>query len=200
MSGVELWFGTPLYTNFSTLEKQKIIQEEIQLVYNDLIKNDQFKNNPEWNSHLLSDIDFKENIIQKYNLQIFSQCLNEHLKSYLEEIYSPLSKNILDYKITASWLTLTKKGMYARAHTHGEADISGVYYFKTNGEDGRIFFNNPNQLILNSVCFKHMDQTVYFKPSVGKFILFPGWLQHAVQTNTTDNDRVSLSFNIQFNR
>lgn len=200
MSGVELWFGTPLYANFSSFEKQKLIQKEVKIAFDELIKDNRFKHNPEWNSHLISDIEFKDNVIQQYNLKVFSECLAEHLKSYLEEVYSPLAKAPLNYKITASWLTLTKKGMYARAHTHGEADISGVYYYQTTGEDGNIFFNNPNQLISNSLCFKQMDQTIYFKPKVGRFILFPGWLQHAVQTNTTDNDRVSLSFNILFNR
>ena len=200
MSGNELWFGTPIYSNFSNLDNQNSIQKEIQIAYDDLLKNNKLQNNPEWNSHLISDLNFKDNIIEKYNMTVLSKCIKDHVLSYLQESQSPVAKAELNYKITASWITVTKKNMYARSHTHGDADISGCYYFKTNTQDGSIFFNNPNQLIMNSMCFGHMDQTIYFKPSLGRFLLFPGWLQHGVQTNTTDDDRISLSFNIQFRR
>ena len=36
------------------------------------------------------------------------------------------------------------------------------------------------------------------KPEVGKILLFPGWLKHGINTNNTDNIRISLSFNICF--
>ena len=35
-------------------------------------------------------------------------------------------------------------------------------------------------------------------PTEGELILFPGWLDHGVQTNDTDDERVSVSFNIRF--
>ena len=31
-------------------------------------------------------------------------------------------------------------------------------------------------------------------------MMFPGWLKHGVYTNTTDNTRISISFNIEFDR
>ena len=192
-------FGVPIYSSFSDNEKQNKIQKEITIVFNKLLKNNNFKSDFNYYGHLISDLKFEENIIEKYKLINFSKCIKEHIDQFLQKIKFT-STNYLNYKITSSWLTLTKKGMYARAHTHGNADISGVYYFKTNENDGKIFFNNPNQMISNSICFSHIDQSIYFQPVVGKFILFPGWLQHGVQTNTTDNDRVSLSFNIHFNR
>jgi ectoine hydroxylase-related dioxygenase (phytanoyl-CoA dioxygenase family) len=31
---------------------------------------------------------------------------------------------------------------------------------------------------------------------VGKLLLFPGWLQHSVKKNKTDDLRISISFNL----
>ena len=36
------------------------------------------------------------------------------------------------------------------------------------------------------------------EPMEGKLIIFPGWLLHGVRQNSTDNTRISLSFNITF--
>ncbi len=35
---------------------------------------------------------------------------------------------------------------------------------------------------------------------VGKMVLFPAYLDHGVTTNETKEDRVSLAFNINFDR
>ena len=37
-----------------------------------------------------------------------------------------------------------------------------------------------------------------YTPKEGKILLFPGWLEHGVKTNLTDNVRMSLSFNVYF--
>lgn len=34
-------------------------------------------------------------------------------------------------------------------------------------------------------------------PVDGMFILFPDWLEHGVSTQTTDGERISISFNIK---
>ena len=38
------------------------------------------------------------------------------------------------------------------------------------------------------------------QPIQGSMLLFPGYLVHGIKTNTSDHDRLSLSFNIVFQR
>jgi uncharacterized protein (TIGR02466 family) len=94
-------------------------------------------------------------------------------------------------------MTLNELGSYAVMHDHGSSDISGVYYYKTNEQDGNLFFQTPNKLLSSNFLFKSIPSIVEYTPKVGKIVLFPGWLNHGVHTNTTDNERVSISFNIK---
>jgi uncharacterized protein (TIGR02466 family) len=43
-----------------------------------------------------------------------------------------------------------------------------------------------------NIAEKHYD----VKPAVGKLLLFPGWLEHSVEKNKTDDIRISISFNL----
>ena len=58
-----------------------------------------------------------------------------------------------------------------RAANHKGADISGVYYFKSTGDDGDIFFTTPNQYtemsdVWSSDRFSHTSDE-------GKLLIFP---------------------------
>ncbi len=34
-------------------------------------------------------------------------------------------------------------------------------------------------------------------PEAGKLLMFPSWLEHGVPQNTTDEERISMSFNFE---
>ena len=78
--------------------------------------------------------------------------------------------------------------------------MAGVYYYKTNGEDGDIFFESSNLNLESSLCYYKLAERWKHKPIEGKILLFPGWMKHGIMTNTTEDSRISLSFNIQFTR
>lgn len=191
---IEKWFYTPVY--FAYIQEQNIINDFVKLA------NEQTFNIPEgWNSQLLTDPSFTKNILEENHCIDFLKHLEIHISKFLVEINcdsSCIRKG--NYKMLSSWFTLNKKNMYSHIHMHGDADIAGVYYFQTNGEDGELFFENPNKALRSSHCFRHIQQRIYYKPEVGKLILFPGWLEHGVTTNLTDNHRMSLSFNLVFER
>ena len=193
-------FSFPIYHN--SVQNVDVIQEEMSKCYNQCVAENRFAIKPEWNSHRISDITFGTNIIDEFKLEAFKTALFNHVVQYLVEIRSPMVHKISQgpalYKITNSWLTETLTGQYAHVHTHGTSDISGTYYFKTNGQDGRIFFNPPTRILGTSPVFEPLDEHVAVDPEVGKIVLFPSSLEHGVETNTTDNVRVSLSFNLDF--
>lgn len=199
---VEPWFPIPLYINRVQQKNFDAIQTDFQRVVDDLNANNKFVYREDWQSHKTSDVTFSKNLFDEYNLQLFQQELDEHIFTYLQIIGSPVAakEELFKYKIFGSWMTSSDKKDYAHIHTHGSSDISGVYYFKTNGNDGDIFFENPMRYLENSYCFSHLNARAVWKPEVGKIILFPGWMPHGVTTNTTDNNRISVSFNILFER
>lgn len=199
---IEIWFAIPIYQNYVREANFQPIQSQFQTVVEDLKSKDAFKQRQDWNSHKLSDTSFTKNLLDEHNLDLFKQELDDHIYSYLKIINSPIiaEEETFKYTITSSWMTLTEKYQYAHIHSHGSSDLSGVYYVNSNREDGNIFFQDPNKMMGSSYCFSHISSRQEFTPAPGRILLFPGWLEHGVTTNTTDNERISVSFNIQFKR
>ena len=194
----ELWFPTPIY--YSQLEGESLenVQAELSEVFDALKITNSFGQAPGWGSrtHQVSDPTFVENIIESAGLFAFKNEIYSAVYAYMSDLGGNTNKK---FKIQASWFTETKPGEYTRVHNHGSADISGVYYFKSNNHDGSITFLSPVQL-LPAIIFVKLKDTVSYQPKVGKLILFPGWMYHTVAENETSDDRISISFNIYFER
>jgi uncharacterized protein (TIGR02466 family) len=189
---IEHFFPTPVLQQQADPIKFSGIQNEIKKMCSALT----FEKNNEWvsNNHKLSDITFKSNIIEEHNLV----CLKAYIKLCMDEYLSHCS-NKMDYNIIQSWMTKTSKGEITTVHNHGMFDIAGVYYYKTNENDGAIKFLNPNAGMTGSQVFVR-DYQMGLNPKEGMCILFPAWLNHTVEMNKTDNERMSLAFNINIDR
>ena len=188
-------FSTPVYHGI--VDKFDEVQNEL----NDCIKDLEFGMRDGWSStHYLSDPHFEKNLIIDSNLITFKSEIEKHLKEYCTKSGVPAGSNgswNSNYSIISSWFALFKKGNYAHIHNHGDCDIAGVYYFKKSSDDGSFFFTSPVPS-LDSSCFR--TGRVVLNPNEGEIIMFPGWLNHGVETNDTDEDRCSISFNILFDR
>lgn len=194
MSSVISAFPTPVYTNKIRGSFFDEVQEEIG---NSLSKVD-FKFNDNFGeTHLLSDPTFLENYIEKHSLDSLSSVIKQNVQKYMIDIGYTQE---LKYRIASSWIALFKPGNYGHVHDHGITDISGVYYHKTNGKDGNIYFESPNSNLVSSVPFNHLSHPITYDPEEGGLLLFPGWLKHGIKKNTTDETRISLSFNLYFDR
>lgn len=142
----------------------------------------------------ISTTDFDEDIILSKNLFSLSDAIDNCLKEYCKEI----DFKIINYS-RKSWILKIKNGHFAHSHNHAPTDISGVYYYQTTGNDGHFFFESPNTYFETSKCFrKKYGQRFLQQPEVGKIILFPGWLRHGVFLNSSNDERISISFNINF--
>jgi len=190
---IEKIYSTPIY--YSICENKNDIQKELE---DCILEKIEFKMKDGWGkTHYLSDISFSENFIQKYQLKKLETEIIFHVKKYLKDIN--FLKDI-DFQISSSWASLFQRDNYGHIHNHGYADISGVYYFKTNNFDGDLFFQSPNPYLDTSLIYEHLSVPWEHKPIEGKLLLFPGWLRHGIKTNQTDNTRISISFNIIFDR
>ena len=74
---------------------------------------------------------------------------------------------------------------------HGDADVSAVLYVSAPEESGHIVFRP----ILQNI--KRDDLSCSYKPKVGMYLMFPGFLDHSVTRNFSDQKRISISFNFK---
>ena len=104
------------------------------------------------------------------------------------------------------WFNINGKGNYNNKHVHPNSDFSGVFWLKTPKECGNIVFESPHnfssymEMQSYTEKFKHDSGFTYnciFKPVEGKMLIFPSSLQHEVKPNESDEDRISVSFNIK---
>lgn len=109
------------------------------------------------------------------------------------------------YKITNMWVNINGPGGYNVSHTHPDSHLSGVFWISTPDNCGVLRFESPNHFtqyeiiksysenIKNSLNLYH---DFWLKPTEGKLIIFPSDVRHFVETNQSNEDRISISFNI----
>lgn len=107
------------------------------------------------------------------------------------------------FEITGCWATVLAKGATHKAHTHPNNFLSGVYYVRTQPGADTINFHDPRHQAgvirppVVELTSGNTDQVVV-KVSSGTLLLFPSYLEHSVDANTSEEERVSISFNIMF--
>ena len=107
------------------------------------------------------------------------------------------------FEITGCWANVLAKGAAHRAHSHPNNFLSGVYYVRTHPGTDTINFHDPrNQtsVIRPPVVELTAENTDQVAVSVknGTLLVFPSYLQHSVDTNMSEEERISISFNIMF--
>ena len=185
MIHIEPIFPTYLYFE-EGIDNFNLVQQEISGV----VDSTDFKF-LDWSTHWISN-SFEENII--HELPLLKEEVSKHLNNYCQH----MGFNDAEVEYESSWIARFEKNNYAHIHSHRYSDISGAYYFKTPEGGGDIFFHTPNGYQEASRWWMHERETV--QPREGMLILFPGWLRHGVVTNTTDESRMSISFNVRLNK
>jgi uncharacterized protein (TIGR02466 family) len=128
----------------------------------------------------------------------------------LTEWIAAAARNLLDYlripqdvAITGCWANINPPGTGHRLHSHRNNYLSGVYYVQTQeGADTINFFDPKVQagVIRPSALEPTAENTevAMVRVTNGTLLLFPAWLQHAVDTNRSPTPRISISFNLMF--
>jgi|TARA_B100001029_G_scaffold20547_1_gene13580 hypothetical protein len=188
-------FAVPIILKHAKGEQFNKIQEELLGVANSV----DFSQVNGWShdTHMLSPDPFNSNIVVDNKCSNFLDFLEDTLTEYIETITGEVE---FGYEIQESWFTKTLKGKYAHEHHHGYADISGVYYINTNQEDGNLVFDNIHSQMAGNYVFANLPGKQPMPLQNGLLILWPGPIKHGTWENRTDNERMSLSFNIFMGR
>ena len=105
------------------------------------------------------------------------------------------------------WANVNGRGDFNAVHTHPDAILSGVVYLKyATPEQGviQLFDAREGSPTSHSRFFMRLDETTPLtsevfavEPGEGDILFFPGWLKHWVTPNLSEDERVSVSFNIR---
>ena len=137
-------------------------------------------------------------ILQHDVFRELKNIIEQHLKTYLQEVICPAEKNIKIY-ITQSWIYYTNINEFHHEHDHDNSFLSGVFYLKANRDVDGIHFKKPPSGGILSLTPK--KTTVYnstdwgFKVSEGTLLIFPSKVHHYVALKKEGEERISLSFN-----
>jgi uncharacterized protein (TIGR02466 family) len=107
------------------------------------------------------------------------------------------------FEITGCWATVLARGAAHKAHSHPNNYLSGAYYVRTHPGADTINFHDPRNQAgvirppVTELTAENTDQVVV-KVTNGTLLLFPAYLEHSVDANTSGEERVSISFNIMF--
>ncbi|MCG8428491.1 MAG: 2OG-Fe(II) oxygenase family protein [Chromatiales bacterium] len=107
------------------------------------------------------------------------------------------------FEITGCWANINSPGCSHRMHSHPNNFLSGAYYLQTQAGADTINFHDPRiqaaviRPPVTELTGSNTDQVVV-KVKDGMLLLFPAYLQHSVDANTSDRERISISFNIMF--
>ena len=144
-----------------------------------------------------------------------------HFKTEFIELVELINKRLLqvgkDYgfgimssklKITSMWANVNDKACSNTVHSHqspvgmpNPLVISGCYYVKVPKNSGQFVledFSRPMRYL--QLPFQEANLmnsfTVKILPKEGNLLLFPSWMEHSVETNRSNEERISIAFNV----
>jgi uncharacterized protein (TIGR02466 family) len=137
-----------------------------------------------------------------------------HLRSELQELISCVNnatRSILKFlrigqeafEVTGCWATVLAPGASHNAHCHPNNFLSGVYYVRTQSGADTINFHDPRKQTyvirapVVELTAENTDQVV-IRVTNGTLLMFPSYLEHSVDSNTSAEERISVSFNVMF--
>ena len=133
-----------------------------------------------------------------------SPVFEENKFSALKDVVEEFVNDILDHKelglsvdLMRYWCNVNKCYNYNVMHSHGRADLIGIYYVKFPPNSGNLVVMRNDGSQYSNLYENSNDMIEYnIEPEVGRLYILPGHLWHYVTGNNTKEDRISISFNI----
>jgi len=131
-------------------------------------------------------------------VQLLQRRLYQHLLQFIGMAAGPEARGELAGDIHSAWFNVNRRGAMNAPHTH-ESDVSGVYYVSSGGcVDSQLCFRDPRPQAEHGGPAEWTlgsGGTMCIAPRGATVVIFPAWLEHYVLVHTTEQPRVSVSFN-----
>ena len=194
MTKPNLFFSTPVWT--IQLSNYKSINEEMYTYIKNQKINDKIginKSNVKgWHSR-----DFNLNDKETQN---FISYISPSIEQVMIDMNWDREMQLV--KINNMWAIINIGGSANLRHQHGNSTISGAYYVRAPKNCGDIVFYDPRP----APVFSHPNasspnslnaQVNGITPKEGALVLFPSYLDHSVNENLSNDERIVISFNIR---
>ena len=138
-----------------------------------------------------------------FGLENEDDIIQSFLTNCLAE-FPPIEKPVKLF--VSAWININPPDAFNLKHDHPTSDLSGVLWIKAPKDCGNIIFSSPNSFetsreidsynmdFKKKICYFH---SYFFPPIEGRIIVFPSHLEHHVDFNKSNEDRISVSFNIR---
>tara|TARA_R100000278_G_scaffold96098_1_gene73440 strand:- start:61 stop:642 length:582 start_codon:yes stop_codon:yes gene_type:complete len=144
---------------------------------------------------------------QSFDLNKKDKTVKE-IVNFLDNVVGFISKDIYKFdkklKVGNIWFNVNKHKDYNIRHDHPSSVLSGVFYVKCPKNSGDIVFQNPKNLnwVFNAKRIKmynaYNSTSVSLPATENMLYIFPSWLEHRVDENLSKSERISFSFNSEF--
>jgi uncharacterized protein (TIGR02466 family) len=122
----------------------------------------------------------------------------------IEFLYSAVREILVDdrkFFLATPGLNVHGEGGVNMAHVHPGCILSGVYYIACPSGSGDLAFNDPRVQCAYAMHYRYFKHDlggsqVRVSPGEGALLLFPSWLEHQVEPNSTFGLRMSLPINV----
>ncbi len=139
---------------------------------------------------------------------IFNRKLFDSIDLMIEEVKNQTEQNI-DLKLESYWYNINRNGSYNIPHNHvalnNNVYMSGVFYIQTTSDSGNLVFRRNDPLVSlmfhenNTSNFNKYNSTTWIvEPTNNYCVLFPSYLEHYVESNNSNENRISMSFNYRY--
>jgi len=120
----------------------------------------------------------------------FGQFLNEAIAEYDDKL-----------EVAYCWVNINPPGSYQTRHNHACCDMAGTYYLKVpNPDSGAIQFYNPSPVVEAMMLHKPYHAGIHMHiPTETDLLIWPGYLDHEVLYNYSDEERWTISFMLSLN-
>ena len=129
--------------------------------------------------------------------------LRKQIDTHMNRFYYDILgySNITSPYMSSSWLVRSLPGQRSDWHLHRNCIFSGVVYLQVNDKSGNISFMRPRYQELCSTFQPPIQQFTAYNSDIslaltrGMIIIFPSQIQHRVEQNNSDEERISIAFN-----
>ena len=109
----------------------------------------------------------------------------------------------------SAWVNINPPEAFNLKHNHPTSDLSGVLWLKCQKDCGNIVFESPRSFATHREIDSYTEDfkknnnyfhSFHFNPVAGRLIVFPSHLEHHVDFNESQEERISVSFNIRLQK
>ena len=179
--------------NVGTPEQQKKIKDLLISIP----KNDKFKNIPLTNQGCIRfDFNLLKNSVDwltEAKVKLTQKAVSHYVsldKGYKRELEKTNMGMVYE-----SWVNINEPNSKNILHAHKDHMFACVYYLQGT-DTGAITFQNPGNLLVDCSISSPFVRKIGYEPEDGDLILWPAWVPHEVDVNTSNRQRINITSNI----